>query len=83
MTPEQAILKQLEIYSAGWWHGWETTCDDIYTQHGIDLTVDEAKKHMKNLQKMGFVESKPIFTHEMKLNGKGWFLTKEGEAFIK
>ena len=83
MTPEQAILKQLDSYYDGWWEGWGMVCDTIRYSYGIDLSVEEAKKHMQNLKEMGFVESKPIFTMEMKLNGKGWFLTKEGEEFIK
>ena len=86
LTPiHRAIILALRDWSNKdyfdyWWGGYSELSDKIYDEKIEGITLFQCEKELrfqfKILRDLGVIESKPIFDDDLKLNGKGWFLTK-------
>lgn len=54
------------------WYGYEALSDCLYDK-GIDVSISNLKKAMKELSKQGKVELKPTYDYDFKFSGRGWF----------
>lgn len=80
--PKLYIVRFLQHYHyGGWWEGWSALVHHINTElyespHSVNETF--CRNMMNELKDEGIVQSKPIWGHNGKLNGRGWFLTDKG-----